>query len=136
MSDCIFCKIIAGDIPSYKVYENDKVLAFLDITPVNPGHTLVVSKEHYENLNDLPEELVSKIIQAIKKIAPAVVKAVGADGFNLNLNNGPAAGQIVNHVHFHIVPRKIGDGYELWSGKEYGEGEAQIILDKIKNNLN
>ena len=132
MSDCIFCKIIAGDIPSYKVYENDKVLAFLDITPVNPGHTLVVSKEHYENLNDLPQELASKIIQAVKKIAPAVVKAVGADGFNLNLNNGPAAGQIVNHVHFHIVPRKIGDGYELWSGKEYGEGEAQIILDKIK----
>ena len=87
MSDCIFCKIISGDIPSYKIYEDKDVLAFLDITPVNPGHTLVVAKEHYENLNDLPEELTKKIVQAVKKIAPAVVKGAGADGFNLNLNN-------------------------------------------------
>ena len=132
MESCIFCKIIAGDIPSYKVYEDEDVLAFLDTTPVNPGHTLVVSKEHYENLNDLPEELANKIIKAVKKIAPVIISAVGADGFNLNLNNGPAAGQVVNHVHFHIVPRKFDDGHELWHGKEYGEGEAQIILDKIK----
>lgn len=132
MENCVFCKIISGEIPSYKVYEDDEVLAFLDITPVNPGHTLVVSKKHYNDLLELPEDLAKKIIQAVKKIAPAVIRGSGADGFNLNLNNGSAAGQIVNHVHFHIVPRKFNDGYELWQGQEYQEGEAKVILEKIK----
>ncbi|MDO8668768.1 MAG: HIT family protein [Candidatus Buchananbacteria bacterium] len=135
MDDCIFCKIIKGEIPSYKVYENGDVLAFLDITPVNSGHTLVISKNHYDNLIDLPEEEAGKLINVIKKITPAIVKATEADGFNLNLNNGSAAGQVINHVHFHIVPRKNNDGYKLWPGHVYPAGEAEIVLEKIKSNL-
>jgi len=133
--DCIFCKIIRGEIPSHQVYEDDKVLAFLDITPVNPGHTLVIPKAHYENLLDLPEEGAKNLIVAVKKIAGAVVAATGAEGFNLGLNNGAVAGQMVGHVHFHIMPRWENDGRKLWLGQAYPEGEAQAIAEKIKNNL-
>lgn len=133
--DCIFCKIVGGEIPSYKVYEDDNVLAFLDITPVNPGHTLVIPKKHYENLFDLPEEEAKKLIVAIKKIAPAVLAGTGAKGFNLGLNNGGTAGQIVNHIHFHIMPRFENDDYELWHGQAYMDGQAAEVLEKIKNNL-
>lgn len=136
MNDCIFCKIISGDVPSYKVYEDDDILAFLDITPVNAGHTLVIPKKHYNNLEDLPEEETNKIIRVIKKIIPAVISGTKADGFNLSINNGAVAGQIVGHAHFHIVPRHNNDGYELWHGKEYGAGEADQILEKIKTGLN
>jgi len=133
--DCIFCKIIAGEIPAYKVYEDEKILAFLDITPVNPGHTLVVPKEHHADLLDLPEELACQAISVIKKITPAILAGTGAKAFNLNLNNGITAGQLVSHFHWHIVPRFEGDGYELWHGKSYGEGEAEAVLEGIKNNL-
>jgi histidine triad (HIT) family protein len=129
---CIFCKIVAGEIPSHKVYEDDDVLAFLDITPVNPGHTLVIPKHHYENLLDLPEAEAQKLLSVIKKIAPAIMGAVGAKGFNLGLNNGVSAGQVVGHVHFHIIPRLENDGRQLWHGGEYKEGEAEVILEKIK----
>ncbi|MDZ4221510.1 MAG: HIT domain-containing protein, partial [Patescibacteria group bacterium] len=78
MQDCIFCKIVAGEIPSHRVYEDDAVLAFLDINPVNPGHTLVIPKEHYKDLLDTPPELASKLIQAVHNITPAILKAVGA----------------------------------------------------------
>ncbi len=135
MSDCIFCKIIAGEISTYKVYEDDDVLAFLDVTPVNPGHTLVVPKKHYNNLLDLPETEASKLISIIKKITPAVLAGVGADGFNLELNNGVVSGQVVNHVHWHIVPRLAGDGRELWHGRSYDEGEAEEVLKKIKSKI-
>ncbi len=135
MENCIFCKIIAGEIPSYKVYEDDEVLAFLDITPVNFGHTLVIPKKHYENLVSLPEELAEKVFAVAKKIAPAITSGVGAEGFNLTLNNGPVAGQAVGHVHFHIIPRFSGDGYELWRGKEYPAGKAGEIAEKIKNQI-
>ena len=86
MSDCIFCKIVAGEIPAYKVYEDRDILAFLDITPVNPGHTLIISKMHYENLLELPNELASKLIGVVKKISPAIIKGVGATAFNLEQN--------------------------------------------------
>jgi len=135
MSDCIFCKIIVGEIPSYRVYEDDGVLAFLDITPVNPGHTLIVPKKHYANLLELPEAEASQLIATIKKITPAILAGVGAIDFNLELNNGPLAGQVVNHCHWHIVPRFAADGRELWHGNQYGEGEAEMILEKIKSNL-
>ena len=135
MSECIFCKIIAGQIPSFKIYEDDKVLAFLDINPVNPGHTLVVPKNHAADLIDASEEDVIELIRAVKKLAPAIIKGAGAEGFNLGVNNGGVAGQVVNHLHFHIMPRFSGDGHKLWSGKPYGENEAQQILEKIKKEL-
>lgn len=133
--DCIFCKIVGGEIPSYKVYEDDNVLAFLDITPVNPGHTLVIPKKHYDNLVDMPDEEAKELLVAAKKIAVAVMAGTGAKGFNLNLNNGAVSGQLVGHVHFHIVPRFEGDGRELWHGQAYMDGQAAEVLEKIKNNL-
>lgn len=133
--DCIFCKIVAGDIPAYKVYEDDDVLAFLDIAPVHPGHTLVIPKKHYENLLDLPETEAAKLVSAIKKITPAVLAGVGANSFNLGLNSGIEAGQAVPHFHWHIMPRYEGDGLELWRGGSYPAGEAERTLEKIKSNL-
>ena len=133
---CIFCKIIAGEIPAYKVYEDDDVLAFLDITPVNSGHTLVIPKKHYPNLLELPEEMACKIVSIIKKITPAILAGVVAKDFNLGLNNGKLSGQVVDHLHWHIMPRFEGDGYDLWHGKSYGEGQAEEVLRKIKENFN
>lgn len=135
MSDCVFCKIIAGEIPAYKVYEDDDVLVFLDITPVNPGHTLVIPKRHYDDLLELPEVEAARLIGIVKKIAPAILTGVGAAGFNLKLNNGPVAGQVVSHVHWHIVPRFSDDGRKLWSGQSYEAGEAEKIAEKIKSQL-
>ncbi len=133
MEDCIFCKIVKGEIPCHKVYEDDDVLAFLDISPVNPGHTLVIPKRHYADLLELPEVEAQRLIARVKKISPAVISGVEAQAFNLNLNNGKVSGQEVAHVHWHIVPRFEGDGRELWHGRPYGEGEVEEILEKIKN---
>jgi histidine triad (HIT) family protein len=135
MDNCIFCKIISGKIPSHKVYEDDKILAFLDVSPVNPGHTLVITKEHHKDLLSLPTDLTSELILTVKKIAPAVVSGSGATGFNLHLNNGPVSGQVIDHVHFHIIPRYGDDGYHLWSGGLYQDGQAEDILTKIKKNI-
>ncbi|MFA6526346.1 MAG: HIT family protein [Candidatus Buchananbacteria bacterium] len=133
--DCIFCKIIAGEISSNKIYEDDKVVAFLDINPVNPGHVLVVPKAHYELMAQMQENALSAVVGAVNRVSQGVLKAVGADSFNLYLNNGKTAGQLVPHFHWHIIPRHSGDGLELWHGKAYGEGEAQIVAKKIKENL-
>ncbi|ALL01546.1 histidine triad (HIT) protein [Pyrodictium delaneyi] len=103
--DCIFCKIIRGEIPSVKIYEDENVVAFLDIYPINPGHTLVVPKRHVEYLHELKDDEAAALINAVKKLAPRIVEAMGADGYNVVTNNGRAAGQVIFHVHFHIVPR-------------------------------
>ena len=135
MENCLFCKIIKGEIPSYKVYEDDDVLAFLDINPVNPGHTLIIPKQHYLTLLDIPVELAQKIIIVAKKITPAILSAVNADAFNLGLNQGQIAGQVVDHFHLHIMPRLENDGHQLFKGREYQAGEAEEILNKIRDNL-
>ncbi|MFA6593843.1 MAG: HIT family protein [Candidatus Buchananbacteria bacterium] len=132
--DCVFCKIIAGEIPSAKVYEDDKFLAFLDIAPVNLGHTLIIPKAHHETLLDLPADDACQLLGLVQKIAPAVLSATGAKGFNLMLNNGQVSGQVVGHVHFHIVPRSEDDGLKLWPGHPYAEGQIQELADKIKMN--
>ena len=117
--DCAFCKIVKGKIPCAKVYENDKVIAFLDINPVNHGHTLIMPKKHYELMQDIPDDILSEIIITIKKLTPAIIKAVDSNAFNLGLNNGRVAGQLVPHAHFHIMPRFKNDGHKLWYGKNY-----------------
>lgn len=134
--DCVFCKIIKGELPCVKVYEDDGVLAFLDIQPVNHGHTLVVPKEHFENLLETTEEVLAELIKAVKKIAPAVMAGVGASAFNLGVNTGSEAGQVVRHTHFHIMPRHQGDGYKLWGSKAYGPGEMEETGERIKEFLN
>jgi len=135
MDECIFCKIVKGEIPSEKVFENKKFLAFLDIGPVNKGHTLVIPKKHYKNLFDMPEEELKGYIEAIQKVSKAIIKAVNADGISINMSNEPAAGQVVMHAHFHLIPRLKGDGLKLWPQGKYKEGEADEIKDKITNCL-
>jgi len=133
--ECIFCKIIKGEIPADKVYENDKAFAFLDISPVNFGHTLVIPKEHHENIFEIPEEVLAETIKVVKKIAQAVKEGVQADGINIGMNNLGPAGQLVPHVHFHVIPRIEGDGLRHWPGKKYGEGESKEVAEKIKSKL-
>jgi len=133
--DCIFCKIIKGEIPCSKIFENEKFFAFLDIGPVNRGHTLVIPKKHYKNLLDMPEDELKGYIETIQKVSKAIIKAVNADGISINMSNKPAAGQVVMHAHFHLIPRFRDDGLKLWPQGRYKEGEAEEIKNKITNSL-
>lgn len=132
--ECVFCKIVNSELPSYKVYEDENSLAFLDISPVTPGHTLVISKKHYSNLEDIPENDLCELIKSVKKIGKSIKAGLGVSGYNMTENNDPIAGQIIPHIHFHIIPRRDGDNIHLWPQGEYKEGEALEILNKIKIN--
>jgi diadenosine tetraphosphate (ap4A) hydrolase (histidine triad protein, cell-cycle regulation), putative len=105
MADCIFCKIIAGEIPSSKVYEDDQVVAFLDISQVTSGHTLVVPKQHFRNLLEMDADSTSQLFARVPGIARKVMKATGAAGMNIINNNEEIAGQTVFHTHVHLAPR-------------------------------
>lgn len=131
----LFLDIIAGKIPCEKVYEDDHVFAFLDIHPTNKGHVLVVPKKHSENLVDIDNETLSALIIAVKKIAAGVMQATGAQGFNIIQNNNEAAGQVIFHTHFHIIPRFEDDGFKHWPGKSYEDGEVKEIADGIREAL-
>ncbi|MEK7531320.1 MAG: HIT family protein [Patescibacteria group bacterium] len=132
---CLFCKIIAQEVPSTKIYENESVYAFLDINPINLGHTLVVPKNHSENIHDISEEDATALMQAGKKIASALKKGLHADGVNLIMNNEKASGQIVFHAHLHIIPRLEADGFHHWRGKEFSKEEIEKAGEKIKNEI-
>lgn len=134
--DCIFCRIIASQIPCHKVYEDESVIAFLDINPVSEGHTLVVPKEHFEKFDECSTETIAAIGPVIGNLSGAVAAAVGADGYNILCNNGTAAGQLVGHVHFHIIPRNSGDGIlKGWPAGKYEDGRAETVLENIKKQL-
>lgn len=136
MNDCIFCKIVAGQIPSNKVYEDEDVLAFLDIGPVSKGHTLLIPKKHFAELHDCPPELVATLSSRLPQIARAVKSAANAQAYNVLCNNGSAAGQIVEHVHFHIIPRNEGDGvFNRWPAGQYEQGQAEETAEKIRQQL-
>lgn len=135
MSDCIFCKIITRELPSHSVYEDDAVFAFLDIHPVNPGHTLIVPKRHSERIEDAPQEDVNNILATIKKIAPGILAAVRAKAFNIGVNNGAHAGQLIPHIHFHLMPRFPQDGLRLWSEQPMSQDELKSVADKIRSAL-
>jgi histidine triad (HIT) family protein len=132
MDDCVFCKIIRGEIPSYKVYEDDKTIAFLDIRPVNAGHTLVVPKKHSTNIFDISSEDWLAVCDVVRKLSIAIEKAVAADGVNIAMNNREHAGQQVNHPHVHIIPRFKGDGLKLMPQREYLKDEAEPVAEKIR----
>lgn len=104
-SDCIFCKIVSGDAPAYKVFEDGEVVAFLDIFPWAKGHTLVVPKRHSANLFEIPEDDAAAVMRAVRRIAPALRDTVGAEGMNLLQSNGRAGWQTVEHFHMHLIPR-------------------------------
>lgn len=134
--ECIFCKIIKGEIPAGKLYEDDRVVAFLDIGPLSDGHCLVIPKEHYERLDECPAEVAAAVISKVGPIAKAIVSATGAAGYNVLNNNGSCAGQLVEHVHFHIIPRNAGDGlFTQWPSKQYPQGRAEELLQAIKKHL-
>ena len=136
MEDCIFCKIISGEIPATKVYEDNDVFAFLDIQPINFGHVLVIPKEHYKDLSVTPKELVCKSMEVVHKLIPVIKKATGADAVNIGINIGENAGQEVFHTHIHIMPRFSDDGYEVWhSKKTYAEGEMDKMSALISEQI-
>ena len=132
MSGCIFCKIVKGQIPSAKILDEGKIMSFLDIGPLNKGHALIVTKEHYETLLDVPDDVLKDLIVGAKKVARALSSALGIDGFNVLMNNKKVAGQLVPHAHFHIIPRFDGDGIKWkWKPKKYAGKELDEFKDKI-----
>ena len=133
--DCIFCKIIGGELPSYTVYEDEKVIAFLDIRPVNAGHTLVVPRRHSHNIFDIAPDDWTAVSEVVRKLAIAIEKGVGADGVNIAMNNREHAGQVVDHPHVHIIPRFKGDGLKLMPQREYKPNEAETSAEKIRDAL-
>ena len=116
-NDCIFCAIAAGEIPCFKIYEDDMTLAYLDINPFSEGHALVIPKIHAADISEIEEDALAALILRVKKVASHLKEALPCDGFNILQNNGEAAGQTVRHIHFHIVPRRKGDALEFKSGK-------------------
>lgn len=109
-ADCIFCKIVRGEIPAHKIYEDAVTLAFLDIHPLADGHSMVIPKPHYEKLEDVPLTEAGKIFETVRRVTAAIQKAFKAPGATIGINNGRAAGQVVPHLHIHIIPRFPGDG--------------------------
>lgn len=130
-NNCVFCAIADGEIPSFKVYEDDSALAYLDINPFTRGHVLVIPKAHSQGLLDTPGETLATIIANVKKIAAHVVPLLGADGFNILQNNGEAAGQTVKHVHFHIVPRYAGEPLSF-ENKPGDMEELKALAEKLR----
>ena len=136
MDDCVFCKMVAGEIPVVKVYEDDAALAFLDIAPVSDGHTLVIPKQHYTKVHECDPAVLAAVASCLGKIAGAVAKAMSADGYNVLCNNGRAANQVVEHLHFHLIPRRTGDGvFTEWPAYVYGEGLMEETAEKIRKSL-
>lgn len=123
-------------MPANIVYEDEKHIAFLDRSPVNPGHTLVITKNHHVNILDIPEDELKELSAVVKKVTLAVLKAVEAHGVNVSMNNGRASGQLVNHIHWHIIPRFVSDGFKHWPHSKYQSGQAEEIEKRIKKALN
>jgi histidine triad (HIT) family protein len=136
MNDCVFCKIIRGELSSNKVYEDERTLAFLDIHPIHPGHTLVIPKNtECQTIFDISAEDWAAVSETVRKVAIAVEKAMNADGINLMMNNRVHAGQVVDHPHVHIIPRFKADGLRQWSHSLYKDGEIATIGGKIRTAL-
>jgi len=134
--DCLFCKMVAGQIPVTKIYEDRTVLVFLDIGPISDGHALVIPKQHFEKLHDCPAEILGQVFSRLGEIAGAVAAAMDSDGYNLLCNNGRAAGQLIEHLHFHIIPRNTGDRlFSRWPSYEYEEGKIEEIAGTIREFL-
>ncbi len=134
--ECIFCRIAGGEIPSKKVFEDSESFAFLDINPRNPGHTLVIPKKHAETLMDMDEEDAGVLFMNVRKVAGKVMAATKAQGLSIAQSNGPAAGQLVSHVHFHIIPRFANEGppglESMLAAKKFDDKSMEQIAASIK----
>jgi len=134
-TDCIFCQIVAGDAPSVKVYEDADTIAFLDIGPVTRGHTLVIPRRHTEDILSTPPDTLQKLITVARRIARAQVKGLGAEAVNVTQANGALAGQLIRHIHVHVIPRKSSDQPERnWHpGKYENKEEMAELAGKIRS---
>lgn len=131
--NCIFCKIAAGDIPSATIYEDDDFRVILDIEPASKGHALILPKEHYANLYELPEELAAKALVVAKKVISKMTDIVGCDGYNVLQNNGETAGQTVFHFHMHLIPRYEKDDVTIsWKQGTITEELKEEIVSKMR----
>ena len=132
-SDCVFCNIVAGKIPAQVVYESRSTLAFLDVAPVAQGHVLLIPKDHYRWLSDMPSQACATLAADLPRLARAVLSVTGASAFNLLQNNGRRAGQVVEHVHFHLIPRRADDGLGYrWEAGKYPPGRDLEIAEAYK----
>lgn len=133
---CIFCRIAGGEIPASIVHSTESVVAFLDINPLSEGHLLIVPREHVGSLLDMTSALASKVSQELPSLARAVMKATGAEGVNLLMNSGKAAGQVVMHAHIHLIPRRAGDGLGYrWNAGSYSAGRAEAMVAALRSAL-
>jgi len=136
MAGCIFCRIAEGGVPAAKLVETDKVISFLDVNPVNPGHALVIARRHAVSLLDLTDAELQEIILIAKRVARAARAATGSSAFNVLQNDGRHAGQVVEHVHFHVIPRRAGDGFAFgWRQLSYKEGEMGALQQAMRDLL-
>jgi histidine triad (HIT) family protein len=134
--DCLFCQIVDGDIPAHTVYEDEQTYAFLDINPVSTGHLLVIPKQHAEQITDLDTATTQALFATVRDVAGAVEDGLDPDGMNLLQNNGEAAGQAVDHVHVHIIPRYPDDGFAFtFDGGDLDDSAAEDVLDRIRRPL-
>ncbi|MBU0596632.1 HIT family protein [Patescibacteria group bacterium] len=124
--ECIFCKISKGEIPNYTIYEDNNTLAFLDIEPRSKGHTVVIPKVHAETLLDLNEQIFHDLLLAVKKAQERIEEVLHPDGFNVGWNHGTAGGQLIPHIHIHIMPRWLGDGGTNMHGIINNPGEMAV----------
>ena len=130
--DCIFCKIIKGNLPALKVYQDNAVVAFLDIAPISPGHLLVVPRQHAADLLAIDDLALAYVMRVAKQLGRAMIKGLGADGFNVGINNGAVAGQVIEHFHCHVIPRFKNDGLKDWPAREYEPGQSEQLAAKLK----
>ncbi len=137
MDDCIFCKIVKGEIPCYKVYEDSEILAFLDISQTTKGHTLVITKEHFDNFLYVPKDLLAKAISVAQKIAQAETASLGAQGINILINTNEIAGQTIKHFHIHVIPRySLNDNISIeFTPLGIDKLNLPTIANKIKQDL-
>lgn len=136
MDNCIFCKIIAGDIPSSAIYEDEDFKVIMDISPASKGHAIILSKKHFDNLFELEDDVAKKVLIVARKVAAAMKEELNCDGINLLQNNGEAAGQTVFHLHFHLIPRYKNDNVKLaWTPGKYEDGEALELAKKIARRI-
>ncbi len=132
MENCIFCAIAAGRQPAARIFETPRVLAFLDIAPVNYGHTLVIPKLHHQTLLDLPDDLWAEMGQVCRRVAQSLRTAFYAQGFNVGMNNFEAAGQVVFHAHIHVIPRYFTDGLRLFPQESYKPGDLEKTAAQLR----
>ena len=133
MENCVFCKIVKGEIPCSKIWEDEEFLAFLSIDPVCDGHTIVIPKKHYENVFVCEDEILGKLNIVCKKIGLILRERLGCEGVNILNNSGEAAGQEIFHIHFHVFPRFEGDGHKLWF---FDKSDNLKNLNEIANKIN